>query len=84
MDKKQELQDFIWDNIDQENGSVIESEGIEDIYGLMKAASKKFNVALKITRVGGFDSPGYTVNCYAWSGIVDGELYLDSVEQEYY
>lgn len=82
--KIKEIRKIIWENINDEDGQVIECDEFEDIYGLIKYIKNKFNCDIKINHCGGFDSPGYDVDCYAWAGIIDGELYFDSVEQERY
>mgnify|MGYP000422536869 FL=1 len=40
-----------------------------------------FDVELDFKYIGGFDSPGCDINCYAWAGIIDGELYFDGFEE---
>ena len=56
-------------------------EGIE---GLLKLTELKFGIDIEFSNVGGFDSPGYDVDCYAWASIIDGELYFDDVQHERY
>lgn len=85
MSKKiQEIKEFIWGWINDEDGQVIEHDEFDDIYELIKYTNKKFNCDIDVNKIGGFSSPGYDVDCYAWAGIIDGELYFDGVEQESY
>ena len=57
------------------------AEGVEAV---IKLANLKFNIKIKFTEIGGFDSPGYDVNCYAWAGIVDEELLFGDFISQYY
>lgn len=85
MNKKiKEIDEFINGQINEEDGSVIETDDFDGIYGLINFTNKKFDCKLEFIKVGGFDSPGYDVKCYAWAGIIDGELYLDSLQMERY
>lgn len=61
-----------------------EDEYVEGIEGLLKLAELKFGINIEFDNVGGFDSPGYDVDCYAWASVVDGELYFDTVQHERY
>jgi len=82
--KIKEIVNFIWSYIDDEYGNIIEHDEFYDLEGLINYTNKKFNCKIKLIHVGGFESPGYDVDCYAWAGIIDGELYFDSLEQESY
>lgn len=85
MNKRiQEVREFIWDWIDEERGGIIEHDEFDDLCGLIRYTNTKFNCDIELKHCGGFDSPGYDVDCYAWAGIIDGELYFDSLEQESY
>lgn len=83
-EKRNKIKMFIWKNIDRENGQVIENENFDDIYELIEYVNNLFNCNIECKHCGGFDSPGYDVDCYAWAGIIDGELYFDTLEQESY
>ncbi len=72
--------------LDRDDGRICdyildEVKTIDDVIDLV---NKEFNVDLKIQCTGGFDSTGYSVTCYAWAGIIDGQLYFDSFEEECY
>lgn len=79
-EKISEIRTFIWDRID-DDGQVI---NFDDIYELISHVNILFNCNIACKRCGGFNSPGYDVNCYAWAGIIDGELYFDTLEEELY
>lgn len=80
-----EIQSEIFSFINEEDGQIIKNEyECNDIYDVISHISKKYHVEIKVNYVGGFDSPGYDVRCYAWAAIVDGELYFDDLMQEYY
>jgi len=52
---------------------------------ILHLAELEFNVQFEYDDVGGFDSPGYDIECYAWACITkDGELYFDSTIKECY
>ena len=57
---------------------------IYDVTKVIKMANEKFGVNIEVENVGGFDSPGYGMTCYAWAGIIDGELYFDCLKEECY
>lgn len=84
IDKIREIRKFIRSNINRENGMVIGTDDFVDIYDLISFVNKKFNCSIEITRVGGFESPVYDLDCYAWAGIIEGTLYFDTLEIEYY
>lgn len=81
--KIREIKEYIEEHIDEE-GQIEETENFDDIKGLIDYVNKKADCKIKLKKCGGFDSPGYEIKCYAWAGIIDGELYFDSVEQECY
>lgn len=86
MNKKiEKIHDEISSFINEENGNIIENmyeyDSIEEV---IRHVSKKYNVEIKLRYIGGFDSPGYDVDCYAWASIIDGDLYFDSLQQERY
>jgi len=83
-DKIKEIRGFIWSYIDNEIGEIIEHDKFDDLYGLIRYVNEYYNCEIKLRHVGGFDSPGYDIDCYAWAGVIDGELYFDSLEQESY
>lgn len=83
LDKKRDIRNFIWEQID-EDGRIIETEDFEDIYDLISFVNSKFDCSIEVIKVGGFNSPGYDIYCYAWAGIIDGVLYFDSLQAEYY
>lgn len=82
-EKRNQIKMYIWEHID-ENGQVIENENFDDIYELISHINILFNCNIECKRCGGFNSPGYDVDCYAWAGIIDGELYFDTLERELY
>lgn len=57
---------------------------VEDIHSIIKYISLKYDCEIECEYIGGFDNPGYGVECYAWAGIVEGELYFDYAEIENY
>ena len=76
--KKFELiKDEIWSFVDEDGSDIIENDlGLEDIKDVVDYVTKKHNCAIEFIKVGGFNSPGCDVNCYAWAGIVDGNYTL--------
>lgn len=82
MSKIKEIKEFIWNNINRDGN--VTMDGIDDIFELIHITNNNFNCKLEVLHTGGFESPGYDVDCYAWAGIIDGELYFDSIEQESY
>ena len=81
--KLNEIKEFIWENID-EDGQVIVNDEFEDIYELIKYVNGTFECDIEVKHCGGFDSPGYDVDGYAWAGIIEGKLYFDTLEQKSY
>lgn len=83
-DKIKEIKETIWDFMDG-NGDIEENEEeITDIYELIEYINEKFNCNIELKKVGSFDSPGYDLTCYAWAGIIDNELYFDTLAKERY
>lgn len=78
---KEEIFSFVY----EDDGSIFENDlelySIADVVGYV---ANKYGVNIEIECIGGFDSPGYDVCCYAWAGIIDGELYFDGLQQERY
>ena len=68
--------------LDREDGRICDYilDEVETIYDVIDLVNKEFNVDLKIQCTGGFDST--SVICYAWAGIIDGQLYFDSFEEK--
>lgn len=69
--------------LDDETGyiRIDEENGIETVEDVIIHVEKMFDVELDFKYIGGFDSPGCEINCYAWAGIIDGELYFDGFEE---
>jgi hypothetical protein len=81
--KIEAIKDFIEQNID-EDGNVIATDDFDEIENMIAYINEKFKCDIKVKYVGGFESTGYDVNCYAWAAIIDGELYFDSLQHESY
>lgn len=81
--KLKQVKDDIEHFLNREDAYIhkIENE-IETIYDIIDYVNEKFKVNLDVHYVGGFDSTGFRVSCYAWAGIIDGQLYFDSFEEE--
>ena len=84
MEKIEAIKDFINNNLDEETGQVIKSDDYDSIYSLISYVNKKFDCNLEIQHAGGFESPGYDVDCYAWAGVINGKLYFDTLEIKRY
>lgn len=57
----------------------------EDVESICEAVRETFGVQCMCSHVGGFDSPGYAVDCYAVSYIgTDGVLGMVDFESENY
>ncbi len=84
--KLEEVENRIESFLDREDGRICDYvlDEVETIYDVIDLVNKEFNVDLKVQCTGGFDSTGYSVVCYAWAGIIDGQLYFDSFEEECY
>ena len=80
--KLEQVKSDIESFLNREDAYVYESNEIETMYDIIDYVNKKFKINLDIRCTGGFDSPGFSVNCYAWAGIIDGQLYFDSFEEE--
>jgi len=78
--KISEIKEFIWNNIDEE-GQIHCTCEFADIYELIEHVNNTFKCDLEVKHCGGFDSPGYDVDCYAWAGIIEGKLYFDVLEE---
>lgn len=56
-----------------------------DLDAICHEVREKFGVKCDYTYTGGFDSPGYDIDCYAIAFIgLDGELYLMDYSYERY
>ena len=83
MNKIEEINREILSYLNYEDGYIYtdEEKGIETIYDVIEYVEQKFDVELNCKYIGGFDSLGGEINCYAWAGIIDGELYFDGFEE---
>lgn len=57
------------------------NSGLDAIATLVKA---KYDIDLHVSCVGGFESPGYDIDCYAWAAVVDGDLLFGDTYRESY
>ena len=77
----EEIKNYIWSFcVDEDTHSFTnEEKEIDDIGDVIKLAEEKFNVIIKLKRVGDYNSCGYDMTCYAWACIMsNGEIYFDS------
>lgn len=83
MNKIERIKTEISYYLDDETGyiRIDEENGIETVDDVIIHVEKMFDVELDFKHIGGFDSPGCDINCYAWAGIIDGELYFDGFEE---
>lgn len=83
MNKIERIKTEISYYLDDETGyiRIDEENGIETVDDVIIHVEKMFDVELDFKCIGGFDSPGCDINCYAWAGIIDGELYFDGFEE---
>ena len=81
----EEVREFIWSFINEDNGQIKEEIQNEmDIYDIRKVieiTNEKFGINIE---VGNFDSPSYAMTWYAWGGIIENELYFDCLTEECY
>lgn len=84
MSKVKEISNYLWDHIDEETCEVVDIEGVDSLEGLTSHINEKFGCSIELKHIGGYDSPGHDVDCYAWAGIVDGELFFTGIQVESY
>ena len=72
--------------LDEETGQIMKNDhGFYRLEDVVKYVFNKHGIEnYEFAHVGGFDSPGYNVDCYSWSAIIDGELYFDHTSIESY
>ena len=84
----EEVREFIWSFINEDNGQIKEEiQNKMDIYDIRKVieiTNEKFGINIEVEGIGNFDSPGYAMTCYAWAGIIEDELYFDCLTEECY
>jgi hypothetical protein len=56
----------------------------EELHTITRKVKKEFNTDCVLKYIGGFDSPGYDINCYAFAYVEDGELKIHGYNHEFY
>lgn len=80
IDDKYSLEDSYlrWKYIEKDNRELEFEEELDNLFG------KNEFYQYELTYVGGFDSPGYDLNCYCLSLIENGKLYTFPIKFESY
>jgi hypothetical protein len=56
----------------------------EELNAIAEKVKAEFNTDCVLEYIGGFDSPGYDINCYAFAYVEGGELKIHGYNHECY
>lgn len=56
----------------------------EELSSIADKVSSEFSTQCVLEYIGGFDSPGYDIYCYAFAYVEDGELKIHGYNHEIY
>lgn len=61
----------------------MDGEGrIEDIKGVISYVNTEFNTNIILKEVGWIEDDDFYIRTYAWAGIIDDELYFDTLWED--
>lgn len=79
------ISEYIENRMNELNGEDECPEVANNLYLVCDEVKEKFNVQCQVCSCGGFDSPGYDIDCYAIAWISeDGNLGMMDYQEERY